>query len=76
VADPVQRQALGVRLLGQQLTRESNVAAFNDVFFLIGVLATMALVLIGGSWLNNKVKGIDPLAEPMAAIQKLVAGKK
>ena len=76
VTDPIQRQALGLGLLGQQLTRESNVAAFNDVFFLIGVLATMALVLIGGSWLRNKVKGIDPLAEPMAAIQKLIAGKK
>ncbi len=76
VADPVQRQALGVRLLGQQLTRESNVAAFNDVFFLIGVLATLALVLIGGAWLSNRVRGIDPLAEPMAVIQKLVAGKK
>ena len=76
VTDPIQRQALGLRLLGQQLTRESNVAAFNDAFFLIGALATMALVLIGGSWLRNKVKGIDPLAEPMAAIQKLIAGKK
>jgi hypothetical protein len=76
VADPVQRQALGVRLLGQQLTRESNVAAFNDVFFLMGVLATIALFLIGGSWLSNRVRGIDPLAEPMAVIQKLVAGKK
>lgn len=76
VTDPVQRQAMGVRLLGQQLTRESNVAAFNDVFFLIGVLATVALVLIGGSWLSNKARGIDPLAEPMAAIQKLAAGKK
>jgi hypothetical protein len=51
------------------------VAAFNDVFFLIGVLATIALVLIGGSWLSNKIKGIDPLAEPMAIIQKLGAGK-
>lgn len=76
VTDPIQRQGLGVRLLGQQLTRESNVLAFNDVFFLIGVLATIALVLIGGSWLSNKVKGVDPLAEPMAVIQKLVAGKQ
>ena len=76
VADPAQRQALGVRLLGQQLTRESNVAAFNDVFFLIGVLATVALVVIGGVWLSHKRRGIDPLAEPMAVIQKLVAGRQ
>lgn len=76
VTDPVQRQALGVRLLGQQLTRESNVAAFNDVFFLVGVLATIALVLMGGSWLSNRVRGIDPLTEHMAVIQKLVEGKK
>lgn len=43
VADPVLRNAQGAAILSQQVTREANILAFNDVFFLIGVLAVLAV---------------------------------
>lgn len=44
VTDPEQRSAQGLILLGRQVTREANILAFNDVFFLVGVLASAAFV--------------------------------
>jgi MFS family permease len=44
VGDPDQRGAQGLVLLGRQVAREANILAFNDVFFLIGVLACGALL--------------------------------
>ena len=42
--DPVLRSAGGGAMLGQQAMREANVLAFNDVFFVIGVVAVTTLV--------------------------------
>ena len=39
LGNPALRQAEGGALLAQQVTREANVMAFNDVFLLIAVLA-------------------------------------
>lgn len=39
LTDPALRGAEGAALLSQQITREANVLAFNDVFLLIGVLS-------------------------------------
>lgn len=44
VTDPDQRSAQGLLLLGRQVAREANILAFNDLFFLVGVLATAALL--------------------------------
>jgi MFS family permease len=44
ITDPVHRQAQGVGLLAQTATREAHVRAFNDVFTLNAVLATLFLV--------------------------------
>ena len=44
VGDPDQRGAQGLVLLGRQVAREANILAFNDVFFLIGILACGALL--------------------------------
>lgn len=43
VGDPSLRSAEGAALLAQQVTREANVLAFNDVFMLIGMLAIAAV---------------------------------
>ncbi|AQV98271.1 MFS transporter [Cupriavidus necator] len=43
LGDGTLRQAEGVALLAQQVTREANILAYNDVFLLIGVLSTMTL---------------------------------
>jgi MFS family permease len=41
VGDPVLRGAEGAAILAQQVSREANILAFNDVFMLVGVLAVL-----------------------------------
>jgi len=43
IGDPALRSAEGVAILAQQVTREANILAYNDVFLLLGVLAVMAV---------------------------------
>lgn len=44
ITDPIRRQAQGVGLLAQTATREANVRAFNDVFTLNAILASIFLL--------------------------------
>jgi hypothetical protein len=44
VGDPALRSAEGAALLAQQVAREANILAFNDVFLLVGVLAALTAV--------------------------------
>jgi hypothetical protein len=69
--DPALRQAEGAVLFGQQVSREANILAYNDVFFLIGVLAVLVVLWLGGRWIWLKIHGINPLAEELAAMQKM-----
>jgi hypothetical protein len=41
IGDPTLRSAQGAALLSQQVSREANILAFNDVFLLVGVLAIL-----------------------------------
>jgi hypothetical protein len=68
VTDPAQRQTIGVQLLGQQITREANILAFNDVFLLIGVLALIGLLLLAQRWNHYRRNKITPFADEMAAL--------
>jgi hypothetical protein len=71
--DPALRQAQGAGLLAQQVTREANILAFNDVFMVIAVLAGLALLWLGGRWLHLRINGINPLADELAAMARLRA---
>lgn len=44
VGDPALRSAEGAALLAQQVAREANILAYNDVFLLVGVLAVLAVL--------------------------------
>ena len=44
LSDPTLRAATGAGTLAQQVAREANILAFNDVFLLVGVLAVLALL--------------------------------
>ncbi|MFD1949500.1 MFS transporter [Sphingomonas arantia] len=44
IGDPALRQAEGVALIGQSLTREANILAYDDVFRLIGVIALVTML--------------------------------
>lgn len=75
LGDPTLLQAEGASLLSQQVTREANVLAYNDVFLLIAVLAGMTFLWLGGRWLVLRVRGINPLAQDLAALQQLLANR-
>jgi hypothetical protein len=75
VTDSALRTAEGAALLSQQTTREANVLAFNDVFMLIAILATVAFVYFAGLWLYFRRTGTNPLAEELAAMQRMRAAQ-
>jgi hypothetical protein len=73
VGDPTLRSAQGASTLAQQVTREANVLAYNDIFLLIFVLACLTLVWIGARQLRMYITGVNPMAEPLAAMAKMRA---
>lgn len=76
LGDPAQRQAQGLTLFSQQVSREAQILAFNDVFRLIAAVAFVALLWQGGRWLYFRVRGINPMADELAALQKLRASQQ
>ncbi len=74
--DPVLRQAQGAGLLAQQVTREANILAFNDMFLLIAILSGLAFAWLGGRWLYLRIKGINPLGAELLALQRLLASRQ
>ncbi|MBL8268038.1 MFS transporter [Steroidobacter sp.] len=73
VSDPTLRSAQGAATLSQQVTREANVLAFNDVFFIIFVLACLTLLWIGARQLRMYITGVNPMAGALAAMAKMRA---
>ncbi|GFE86876.1 MFS transporter [Steroidobacter agaridevorans] len=70
VTDPTLRSAEGAALLSQQVTREANVLAFNDVFLTVCVLACLTLLWIGARQVRMYITGENPMAGALAAIAK------
>lgn len=70
IGDPALRSAEGAALLSQQVTREANILAFNDVFLLVAGLAVLTLAWIGIRQLRMYATGVNPMAEPLAAMAK------
>jgi len=71
LGDSALRHAEGPALLAQQVTREANVLAFNDVFLLIGVLASLTFVWLLVLSLRNVVPGRVPAASSQtSAVRK------
>jgi len=73
LVDAAQRRLQGNTLFGQQLTREANILAYNDVFLLIAVLAALASLIVGARWLWLRSRGINPLAAELAAMAAMRA---
>ncbi|MFC4307762.1 MFS transporter [Steroidobacter flavus] len=70
VSDPTLRSAQGAALLAQQVTREANVLAFNDVFLTVCVLACLTLLWVGTRQLRMYITGENPMAAALEAIAK------
>ncbi|MGK2912021.1 MAG: MFS transporter [Sphingobium sp.] len=75
LGDPGLLQAEGTSLLAQQITREANVLAYNDVFLLIAFLAGLTFLWLGGRWLVLRIRGVNPLAQDLVALQQLLANR-
>lgn len=65
LGDPTLRQAEGAMLLRQQVTREANVLAFNDVFLIVGGIATLTFVCLLALYVRDRLRGHNPMAEPL-----------
>jgi hypothetical protein len=76
IGDPVLRNAESVALLSQQVTREANILAYNDVFLLVGVLAI--LMTIWGYLINRSIRRRgepSPVVLLVQALQKQAQGQ-
>ncbi|WP_254515003.1 hypothetical protein [Novosphingobium sp. G106] len=70
IGDPALRSAEGAAILSQQVTREANILAYNDVFFLVGVLAV--LVVIWGLLIRHSIlrrREPSPVVQLQEALQ-------
>lgn len=72
-ADPALRQQAAASNISQQVGREAAVLAFNDVFFLIGMLAAATFAVLAMPWLINKIRGHNPLAKELAFLEAMLA---
>ena len=68
IGDPVLRNLQGAGILSQQVTREANILAFNDVFLLVGVLAVLAAIWSYFERWRIQRKGEE---SPLVTLQKL-----
>lgn len=71
LSDPLARQAQATAALAQQVWREANVLAFNDVFLLIGTVSLLAFIGLGALWLRDRLQGRNPLAAELAVLKAM-----
>lgn len=69
ITDPALLKAEGVVLLGQQVTREANVLAHNDAFFLIAVLALAAAAMLAIHMLYIRIREARARSGEQAAVE-------
>ena len=50
--------------------------AFNDVFFLIGSLASVAFVAVLIPWTINRIRGRNPLSKELVFLEAMIARSK
>jgi len=68
LSDSTLRAATGAGTLAQQVTREANILAYNDVFMLVAVLAVLALLWgLGIRWSIWRRGQLSPMQEAAAA---------
>lgn len=68
IADKSLLNAEGLQLLGQQVTREANILAYNDAFLVIAVASAIGLVLLLGHLAWRRLLP-HPSATPVVATQ-------
>lgn len=76
MSDPALRGASAGAQVVREAVREATILAYNDVFFVIGALSTLAFVIMFARWLYDRRRGFNPLATELAALQKMMANKQ
>ena len=78
VADPTLRSAQGAAIIGQRVTREANILAYNDVFIVIGAFAILLFLWGVVIEINMRRRGeISPIVRfAQAAMAQLAAAKE
>tara|TARA_R110000796_G_scaffold14011_10_gene45358 strand:- start:41379 stop:43064 length:1686 start_codon:yes stop_codon:yes gene_type:complete len=76
ISDPVLQQQAAAARISQEVGREAAVLAFNDVFFLIGSLASIAFVAVLVPWVINRVRGRNPLSKELVFLENMIARSK
>jgi hypothetical protein len=75
IIDPSLRTAEGAALVNQQVTREANVLAYNDVFLVIAVLAFLLFLWGVAIELNLRRRGeISPIVRFVQSLAAMAAG--
>ena len=74
--DPVLSQQAASTAISQEIGREAAVLAFNDVFFLIGTLASILFVIVFVPWIINRIRKRNPLANELAVLETMLARTK
>jgi hypothetical protein len=76
LGDPALRSAEGTATLSQQVTREANVLAYNDIFLMAFVLACLTLLWISARLLRIYITGENPMAESVASMARARAAQR
>lgn len=76
IQDPVLRQVVGASQLVQRAGRDAAILAFNDVFLLIGVLASLTFLFLLARWTYYQRRAINPLEKELAVLQAAMAGSR
>lgn len=76
ISDPLLQQQAAAASITQAVGREAAVLAFNDVFFLIGTLASIAFIAILVPWAINRLRGHNPLSKELAFLESMIARSK
>ena len=71
LTDPAKLQTQGLTQLQTQMLREAAVLAYNDVFLVSGLVAALAFLWLGARWVYYRANNINPLAEDLAALQRM-----
>lgn len=76
ISDPVLQQQAAAARISQEVGREAAVLAFNDVFFLIGSLASITFVAVLVPWVINRIRGRNPLSKELVFLENMIARSK
>jgi len=76
ISDPLLQQQAAAASITQAVGREAAVLAFNDVFFLIGTLASIVFIAILVPWAINRLRGHNPLSKELAFLENMSARSK